>query len=127
VGAIIPLNLRLLGVWRSVPQADLIRVLLPAAIVGLALAVSAGAMLFSVRAQEYAAIGLFQAKLVLITLGVVSRWPCIAATDSCWKARAACVSPVMLSSRSHAGSVRWSVDGSSPSSIEPTERGKDTA
>ena len=72
VGATIPLNLRLLGVWRSVPQADLIRVLLPAAIVGLALAVSAGAMLFSVRAQEYAAIGFFQAKLVLITLGVVS-------------------------------------------------------
>jgi len=72
VGAVLPLNLRLLGVWRIVPQSDLVRVLVPAAVAGLAIAAIAGAMLFSVRAQEYATIGFFQAKLVLITLGVVS-------------------------------------------------------
>jgi hypothetical protein len=72
VGAIIPLNLRLLGIWPSVPQASLIRVLVPAAIAGLALAVAAGALLFSVRAQDYAAIGFFQAKLALIALGILS-------------------------------------------------------
>lgn len=72
VGAIVPLNLRLLGAWRSVPQADLIRVLVPAAIAGFALAAVAGAMLFSVRAQEYATVGFFQAKLVLILLGGLS-------------------------------------------------------
>jgi hypothetical protein len=32
----------------------------------------AGAMLFSVRAQDYAEIGFFQAKLVLIGLGIAS-------------------------------------------------------
>jgi hypothetical protein len=72
VGAILPLNLRLLAFWRKVPQEDLLRVLVPAAAAGLGLAVVAGAMLFSVRAQEYATIGFFQAKLVLILLGIVS-------------------------------------------------------
>jgi hypothetical protein len=72
VGAVIPLNLRLLGFWRAVPQTDLVRVLVPAAATGLVLAALAGAMLFSVRAQEYADIGLFRAKLVLILLGVIS-------------------------------------------------------
>ncbi|MGZ8417162.1 MAG: DUF2214 domain-containing protein [Methyloceanibacter sp.] len=72
VGAVLPLNLRLLGVWRSIPQADLIRVLVPAAIAGFALAAITGAMLFSVRAEEYAEIGFFQLKLALIFLGVLS-------------------------------------------------------
>jgi hypothetical protein len=72
VGAILPLNLRLLGFWQKVPQADLLRVLAPAAATGLGLALIAGVLLFSVRAQEYAAIGFFQAKLVLILLGIVS-------------------------------------------------------
>ena len=72
VGAILPLNLRLLGLWRAVPQADLLRVLVPVAATGLGLAVIAGAMLFSVRAREYTVIGFFQAKLVLILLGIVS-------------------------------------------------------
>jgi hypothetical protein len=72
VGAVLPLNLRLLGAWRNVPQANLVRVLIPAAAAGLILAMIAGAMLFSVRAQDYAEIGFFQAKLVLIGLGIAS-------------------------------------------------------
>lgn len=72
VGAIVPLNLRLLGFWEKVRREDLLRVLVPAAATGLALAIVFGAMLFSVRAQEYASIGFFQAKLALIALGIVS-------------------------------------------------------
>ena len=70
VGAILPLNLRLLGVWRSVPRAALVRVLVPVAATGLLLAVVAGALLFSVRAEEYAALGVLRLKVVLIALGI---------------------------------------------------------
>ena len=69
VGAIAPLDLRLLGAYRSVPVATLARVLVPVAASGLALAVATGATLFSVRASEYAALDVLRAKLVLVILG----------------------------------------------------------
>ncbi|MGI9507223.1 MAG: hypothetical protein ACR2RE_29635 [Geminicoccaceae bacterium] len=69
VGAIIPLDLRLLGFWSSVKRAALIRVLVPVATVGLALAVTAGFLLFSVRAIDYAALSHFRIKLLLILAG----------------------------------------------------------
>jgi hypothetical protein len=72
VGAVLPLNLRLLGLWPRVPQVNLVRVLVPAAAAGLVIAAGAGAMLFLVRAQDYATVGFFQAKLALIGLGIVS-------------------------------------------------------
>jgi hypothetical protein len=72
VGAMLPLNLRLLGLWRSVPQAELIRVLVPAAIAGFTLAAITGFLLFSVKAQDSADIGFFRLKLALILLGVLS-------------------------------------------------------
>ena len=65
-GAIVPLDLRLIGVWRRIPLAPLARLLLPVAIAGLALAVLTGALLFSVSALKYAGMALFQAKLLLI-------------------------------------------------------------
>jgi len=71
VGAILPLNLRLLGAWRSVPRAALVRVLVPVAAAGLLLAVLAGALLFSVRAEEYAALGVLRLKVALIALGIL--------------------------------------------------------
>jgi hypothetical protein len=52
LGAIVPLDLRLMGWRRTVPIAALTRVLLPVAIFGLALAILAGLTLFSVRARE---------------------------------------------------------------------------
>lgn len=70
VGAIIPLDLRLLGLWRDVPRDALIRVLVPTALLGLALALTTGTLLFSVRAPEYAAIPIFLLKLGLITTAV---------------------------------------------------------
>jgi hypothetical protein len=59
VGAIVPLHLRFLGMWRSVSRQVLIRVLVPIAATGLGLAVVAGILLFSVRAGEYANVGFF--------------------------------------------------------------------
>ena len=72
VGAVIPLNLRLLGVWRGVSREAVARVLAPVAASGLALALLTGPLLFSVRARDYSAVGFLQAKLVLIAVGVLS-------------------------------------------------------
>jgi hypothetical protein len=72
VGAIIPLDLRLVGCWPAVPREALIRVLVPVAATGLALAVSAGLLLFSIRAGDYAALWVFRGKLLLIAIGAGS-------------------------------------------------------
>lgn len=71
-GAIVPLDLRLMGWRRSVSIAMLTRVLLPVAIGGLCLAIAAGFVLFSTRAVEYAALALFQVKLALVAGGVAN-------------------------------------------------------
>lgn len=72
VGAIIPFNLHILGLWRGVPRVMLARVLVPVAAIGLALAVAAGTLLFSVRALEYSGIVFLQIKVVLVTAGTLS-------------------------------------------------------
>ena len=71
VGAILPLDLRLLGLWRSVALEPLARVLVPVAATGLLLAMTTGAFLFITRASEYAALDLFLAKLALIATGAI--------------------------------------------------------
>lgn len=72
VGATLPLDLHLLGLWRSVPRAPLVRVLVPVAATGLLIAVVAGSLLFIVRAREYAGIEFLQAKLALVTIGTLA-------------------------------------------------------
>lgn len=72
IGAIVPLNLRLLGAWGQRPLTEIARVLVPMAGTGAALAVLTGAMLFTVRARRYADIDLLKAKLALIAVGIVS-------------------------------------------------------
>lgn len=69
VGSILPLDLRFLGLWRQVSIDALARVLVPTAATGLAIAVAAGLLLFSVRAQEYAGNPFLQAKLLLVAAG----------------------------------------------------------
>lgn len=69
VGAILPLDLRLLGLWRRVDRTALARVLVPVAACGLVLAVAAGCLLFSVRARHYVEVDLFGLKLGLIFAG----------------------------------------------------------
>lgn len=60
------INLRLAGLWRRTEFAMLYRPLSAMAIAGLLLAVTTGFLLFSVRAKDYAGLGVFQLKLVLI-------------------------------------------------------------
>jgi hypothetical protein len=72
VGGIVPLDLRLLGLWRGTPVATLARVLVPMAATGLAIAVTAGLVLFSVRAREYGALGVVQLKLALVATGALA-------------------------------------------------------
>lgn len=71
-GAIVPLDLRLMGLWRQVPVAALTRVLLPVALTGLALAVVTGLLLFAVRATEYAQVPLVAWKLVVVALAIAN-------------------------------------------------------
>jgi hypothetical protein len=65
-GAIVPLDLRLLGIWRKVPLAAMSHILLPVALAGLVLAVPTGALLFAVRATEYAVMPLLWLKVALV-------------------------------------------------------------
>ena len=66
VGAIVPLDLRLLGGWGTLPLAPLWRVLTRTAAFGLMLAVGAGGLMFITRASEYAASEFFVAKMVIV-------------------------------------------------------------
>ena len=70
VGAILPLDLRLLGFWPQTSRADLARILVPVAVVGLGLAAATGPLLFAMRAEEYAALSVFRLKLVFVALGI---------------------------------------------------------
>lgn len=65
-GAILPLDLRLLGFWPGLPLRPLARILVPVALCGLAIAVATGLLLFSVSAAKYAATPLFQIKMLLV-------------------------------------------------------------
>ena len=79
IGSVVPLNLRLLGVWRGISREALVRVLAPVAASGLTLALITGPLLFSVRAQEYSGVEFLQLKLAFIAVGVLSTlalcWP----------------------------------------------------
>lgn len=72
VGAILPLDLRLIGFFRSVDRRQAARLLVPFAAVGLTIAVCAGMALFTVRAGNYVQSSLLGYKLVLISIGALS-------------------------------------------------------
>lgn len=72
VGAILPMDLRLLGAWPRMARAELARVLLPVAAFGLALAATAGIGLFVVRAKEYGVHPFFQVKIPLVLTGATA-------------------------------------------------------
>ncbi|MGI9386353.1 MAG: DUF2214 domain-containing protein [Methyloligellaceae bacterium] len=69
VGSILPLDLKLLGFWRDVPRQHLARVLIPTAAAGFLLALTSGALLFSVRATEYITISIFYLKMAFVAIG----------------------------------------------------------
>ena len=78
VGAIVVLDLRLLGAWRAVPVAALAWPATTVAGTGLALALVTGAALFTVQAEDYAANPFLYVKFGAILLGLVNlaalRW-----------------------------------------------------
>ena len=72
VGAILPLDLRLIGLLRDGPIAVLAPFLVRVAATGLLLAIVTGFLLFSVKPAEYAANPAFLLKLGLILLGLIN-------------------------------------------------------
>lgn len=70
IGTIVTLDLRLLGVFRSIPLQALWAPLSRMAAGGLGLAALTGLMLFTVNASDYAENRALQVKLLLIMVGV---------------------------------------------------------
>ena len=82
-GAIVPMDLRLIGLWRSMPIAALASVLVPMAVAGFLLVLATGPLLFIVQAQDYAAANLFLVKMALIAAALGNAL-LLRATDS-WR------------------------------------------
>ena len=72
VGAILPLDLRLIGFFRHTPVAVIGPFLARAAATGVVLAILTGLLLFSVRPSDYAGNPAFLAKIGLLVLGVLN-------------------------------------------------------
>ena len=72
-GAIVPLDLRLMG-WRreAGPVDRLAKLLLPVAAGGFLLAIGAGLLLFATDARAYAGSALFRAKILVIAAAIVN-------------------------------------------------------
>lgn len=77
-GAIVPLDLRLVGFFRRTPLEHLANTLVPVAVTGLVLALSTGSLLFAARPLDYVAEPLFGIKLGMLGAAVVNalalRW-----------------------------------------------------
>ena len=72
VGGIGVVDLRLAGAFRALPLAALSRALTPVALVGLALMVPSGTILFAADAGSLATSDTFRIKLVLIALALAN-------------------------------------------------------
>ncbi|MCC7253139.1 DUF6644 family protein [Hyphomicrobium sp.] len=72
LGAILPLDLRLVGVLRSFPIAVVGPFLLRVASTGLALALLTGLWLFTVQPKDYVTNAAFLSKLVLLALALAN-------------------------------------------------------
>lgn len=72
VGAITTLDLRLVGLWRSIPAAHITRPIVPVAAIGTVLTLATGALLFISRASRYAENPFLQIKLALIVLALAN-------------------------------------------------------
>ncbi len=72
VGAIVLLDLRLLGAWRRVPVALLGPPAIAVAATGLGVAIASGAALFAVQATEYVSNPFLYIKFAAILLGLIN-------------------------------------------------------
>lgn len=72
VGAIVVLDLRLLGAWRSAPLTAVARPAVAVAATGLAIALPSGLALLSVQASDYAANPFLWVKFAAILVGLAN-------------------------------------------------------
>ena len=72
VGAIVLLDLRLLGAWRSIPVATIARPAVTLSAIGLAIAILTGPLLLIVQATEYVANPFLYIKFAAILVGLVN-------------------------------------------------------
>lgn len=71
-GSVLLLDLRLLGLWRRVPIASIIRPTVPLAAIGFVLAVISGVMMLSFNTTEYHGNPFLYIKLPVIVLGLIN-------------------------------------------------------
>lgn len=71
-GAVLLLDLKLLGLWRSIPAASLIRPIVPLAAVGFVLAAASGIMMLSFNTTDYHGNPFLYVKLPVIVVGLIN-------------------------------------------------------
>jgi hypothetical protein len=86
-GAVLVLDLRLLGVWRRVPLGSIARPIVPVAATGFCVAAASGVCLITANATEYVGNPFLLVKFPAIAAGLAN----VAALSrlEAWKARAA--------------------------------------
>jgi uncharacterized membrane protein YcfT len=84
-GAVLVLDLRLLGAWRSVPLASITRPTVPIAATGFVIAATSGLCLISTNATEYIGNPFLLIKFPAIALGFVNA--VVVRRLASWKAR----------------------------------------
>ncbi|SFP26919.1 hypothetical protein [Tranquillimonas alkanivorans] len=72
IGAVVPMDLRLLGLMRRPALPETVALLRPIAATGLTLAATFGALLFFTQASDYIGNRWFLAKLSLVALGLLN-------------------------------------------------------
>ena len=112
VGGIGVVDLRVVGLWRSLPMAELSRALTPVAVAGLVLMAASGTILFAADGAALARSAIFQRKLVIIAAALANA----AAFRWAWGARMArWTGPVPRAARAMAGAslLLWLAAGAS--------------
>jgi len=71
-GAVLLLDLKLLGLWRSIPAASLIRPTVPLAAIGFVLAAASGIMMLSFNTTDYHGNPFLYVKLPVIVVGLIN-------------------------------------------------------
>lgn len=71
-GAVLLLDLKLLGLWRSISTASLIRPTVPLAAVGFILAAASGIMMLSFNTTDYHGNPFLYVKLPVIVVGLIN-------------------------------------------------------
>lgn len=71
-GAVLILDLRMIGLWPSIPATSLIRPTVPVAAIGFLLAATSGLMMLTFNATEYLGNPFFYTKFPVIVAGLIN-------------------------------------------------------